>query len=151
HTMSRSWRRLLSLFGWQGVTGSVTDLATDQSQKQQTEHKIEAGEADQGEHRVAATDYSAITVRRAKETVDQPGLASQLRRHPSQSVGDVGKGEREHQHPEQPAAGFQSAAQVLDSGIAHQEDKNRPERDHEMKGVIEQLDVVGPRFLGKVV
>src|SRR5262249_35004257 len=150
-TMSRSYRRLLSLYGRYGVTGSVTDLATDQNQKQQTEHKIEVDEADQSEHRVAAADYSAIAVRRVKETVDQPGLASQLRRHPPQRVGEVGKWEREHQHPEQPAAGFQSAAQILDSGIGHQDDKNRPERDHEVKGVIEQLDVVGPRLPGKVV
>ena len=44
--MSRSYKRLLSMFGRFGVTGSVSDLATDQSQKQHTEHKIKADETD---------------------------------------------------------------------------------------------------------
>src|SRR5262249_14185808 len=92
-----------------------------------------------------------MALRCRKETVNKPGLASQLRRHPSQRVGDVGKWEREHQHPQKPAAGFQSAAQVLESSIRHQDDENRSECDHKVKGVIEQLDVVGPGLLGKVV
>src|SRR5262249_36986785 len=85
------------------------------------------------------------------ETVNEPGLASELRRHPSQRVGEVGKWEREHQHPEQPAARFQAAAQVLEDGKGHQGDEDRPERDHEVKRVVEQLDVVWPRPPGEVV
>ena len=50
------------MYGRYGVTGSVTDLATDQNQKQQTEHKIKADEADQREHRVAAADDFAVAV-----------------------------------------------------------------------------------------
>src|ERR1700688_4168595 len=125
--MWRSYRRLLSRSCWWDVTGSATDLATDQTEKQHTEYEIKADEADEGEHRVAAANDFASAVRRAKEAVDQPGLASQLRRHPPQRVGDVGKWERQHQHPEQAAAGFQSAAQIMDSGKDHQDDKNRPE------------------------
>src|SRR5271170_3781265 len=125
--MPRSYGRLLSVYGRYGVTGSVTDLATDQKQKQQTEHRIEADEADQREHRVADANDFAIAVGCTKETVDQPGLASQLRRHPPQRVGEVRKWKREHQHPEQAGAGFQSAPEVLHSGIGHQDDENRPE------------------------
>ena len=116
-----------------GLIGSMTDLASDQNQKQQTEHKIKADEADQREHHVTAADDFAVAVARAKKAVDQPGLASQFRGHPTQRVGDVGEWEGEHQHPEQSGAGFQSAAQVLDSGIGHQDDENRSERDHEVK------------------
>src|SRR5438552_2690612 len=100
--MSRSYRRLLSMPGQYGVTGSVTDLATYQKQKQHTEHKVKADKADQREQRIAAANYFAVAIGCAKKTIDQPGLASQLRRHPPQRVGDVGKWECKHQHPEQP-------------------------------------------------
>ena len=116
-TMSRSYQHLLSHARQLQLLsfGTVADLATDQAEKEQTEHKIEAGEADQREDRVAAAHYFAVAIARAKQSVDQPRLASQFGGHPTQSVGDVGKGKRQHQHPEQPGAGFQSAAPILES------------------------------------
>src|SRR5438477_10698025 len=113
--MPRSYRRLLSLYGRYGVTRSVTDLAADEKQKQKTEHKIESDEADQGEYGVAAADDFAIAVRAPKEPVDQLGLAAHLRRRPPQRAGDEVYWEREHQHAQQPGAGFQSAAEGLKS------------------------------------
>jgi hypothetical protein len=127
------YSQFLSLFGRNCVTGSAIDLATHQNEKQQPEHHVQADKPNEGEHRVAGADYLAMAFRCEEETVNEPGLASQFRRHPPQGVGEVGKREREHQYPEQSAAGFQPAAQVLESGIGHQDDKNRPERDHEVK------------------
>ena len=38
---------------------------------------------------------------RAHEPIDDPGLAAQFGGHPSGRGGDVGKGQRQHQSPEQ--------------------------------------------------
>src|SRR4029079_4036027 len=100
--------------GHSGVTGSVTELATDQSQKQHAEHKVKADKADQREQRIAVANYFAVAIGCAQKTIDQPGLASQLCRHPAQRVGDVWKWECKHQHPEQPCAGLQPAPQALE-------------------------------------
>ena len=106
-------------------SGSVTDLATDQKQKQQAKHKIEADEADQREHRIAAAHDLAVALGRTKQAVDQPGLTAQFGGHPSKRVGDVWKWEREHQHPEQPIGGFKSAPPALERREAHQQDEDR--------------------------
>ena len=36
-------------------------------------------------------------------------------------------------------------------GVGHQQDEERAQRDHQVKRVVKQLDVVGPRLLGKLV
>src|SRR6266853_1645814 len=41
---------------------------------------------------------------------------------------------------------MESATQILQRGKAHQEDEQRPERDHEMERVVKKLQVVQPLF-----
>ena len=101
----------------------MADLTTDQVKKEQTEYKIETDEANQRENRVAVAHHFAVAVARVKKAVDEPWLATQFGRHPAQGVGDVRKGKRQHQYPEQPGAGFQSAAPILEIGKAHKEDE----------------------------
>src|SRR6267154_1694889 len=125
----------------------VADLTTDQKEKEQTENKIETDKTNQREDSVAVTHDFAVAVARPKEAVDQPGLPAQFGRHPPQCVGDVRKGKRQHQYPQQRGAGFQSAAAILESGKGHQDDENRAQRDHQVKRVVQQLDVVGPLIL----
>src|SRR6476619_1278216 len=142
--MSRSYRSLLMRCTQHFVTWPVTDLASDQKQKQQAKHKIEADEADQREHRIAAAHNLAVALGRTKQAVDQPGLTAQFGGHPSKRVGDVWKWECEHQHPEQPIGGLKSAPPALKRRVPHQQNEDRAKRDHEVKRVVEQLDVVGP-------
>ena len=49
------------------------------------------------------------------------------------------------------AAGLEPAAQALENGERHHADEDRAEPGHHVEGVVEQLDVVGPRVLGKRV
>src|SRR6516164_370966 len=113
--MSRSYKLLLStaadasfvptaddpFFVW-----PVADLTTKEKEKEQAEHKIKAGEAHQRKNGVAVAHHFAVAVARVKKAVDQPWLTSQFGRHPAQSVSNVRKGKCQHQHPEQPGAGF---------------------------------------------
>src|SRR5262245_21717187 len=103
--MSRSYKRLLFAAGNQLFARTVADLTTDQKEKEQTEHKIQADEANQRENGVAVAHHFTVAVAREKKAVDQPWLTSQFGRHPAQCVSDVWKGKRQHQHPEQPGAG----------------------------------------------
>src|SRR5215469_8346123 len=113
--MSRSYKLLLSTGGDHSLVSmaddpffvrTVADLTTNEKEKEQTEHKIKAGEAHQRENGIAVAHHFAVAVARVKKAVDQPRLTSQFRRHPAQSVSNVRKGKCQHQHPEQPGAGF---------------------------------------------
>src|ERR1017187_10639935 len=98
--MSRSYKVLLCPTGDHFFIRTVGDLTTDQKEKKQAEHKIQAGETNHCENSVAITHHFAVAVSRVKKAVDQPWLTSQFCRHPAQCVGNVGKGECQHQHPE---------------------------------------------------
>src|SRR5580658_6787113 len=76
-------RQVIFSVGIQFLIRTVADLAPDQIQKEQTEDKIQAGKAHQSKNGVAAADDFAVSVARAKKAVDEPGLTSQLRRHPA--------------------------------------------------------------------
>src|SRR5271168_1502200 len=115
------------------------NLASGQEEKEQTEHEIEANKSDQREDCVSAADHFAIAGPRVKEAVDQPRLAPELRRHPSERVGDVWKGQGKHQNPEEPRAGFEPAAPSLESSVAHQKYKDRAQCDHDVERVVQQL------------
>src|SRR5215831_3947095 len=113
--MSRSYKLLLSTGGDHCLVsmaddpfflGAVADLTTNEKEKEQTEHKIKAGEAHQRENGVTVAHHFAVAVARVKKAVDQPWLTSQFGRHPAQSIGNVRKGKCQHQHPEQRGAGF---------------------------------------------
>src|SRR6266852_5137969 len=146
--MSRSPRWLLCTAGNRQFVGTLTDLTAEQEEKEQTEYEIETREADQREDGGAAAHHLAVAVARVKETMDQPWLTSEFGSHPAQRIGDVRIRECQHQHPEQPRAGFQSAAPHLEACTGHEEDEERAQRDHEMKRVVQELDVVGPCLLG---
>src|SRR5258705_8649005 len=96
--MPQSYERLLSAAG-NHFFRTVAYLPADEIEKEQTEYKIETGETNQRKNGVAITHHFAVAVSRVKETVDQPRLTSQFCCHPTQRVGDVRKGKREHQHP----------------------------------------------------
>src|SRR5271170_4239937 len=131
--MSRSYERFLSIYGRLRGAGNPllltvnnrftlrtpVNLASGQEEKQQTEHEVEAYKSDQREKCVSAADHFAIAVPRLEQAVDKPRLASELRRHPSQRVGDIRKREGEHQNPKQPRAGFEPAAPFLEGSVAH--------------------------------
>src|SRR6266478_3884013 len=133
------------------MPGTFCDFATGQSEKEQTENEIKSGESDQREDRVAVANYFAVTIPRVKESVNQPRLATQLGRHPAKSIGDVGVGEREHQNPEQQTAGFEPASPILQCGKTHENDEQRHEREHDVKRVVEKLEVVRPLILREIV
>src|SRR5215510_3444668 len=101
------------------------EFPTSQIQEEQTEHKIESGETNQRENRVAIAHHFAVAVTGVKEAVDQPWLASQFRSHPPQDVRDVREGKCEHQNPKQPAGGLQPATPTLKTCYRHQQDKDR--------------------------
>src|SRR6266404_4708039 len=117
--MSRSWKGHFATAGNRFLVRTTADLTTDQKEKEQAEHEVKAGEAKQREKGGAIAHHFAVAVARAKEAVDQPRLASQFGCHPAQGVGDVRKGECQHEHPEKRGAGFESTAPVLKTGISH--------------------------------
>src|SRR4029079_18929768 len=86
---------------------TVSDFSTDQRQKKHSEHKVEPRETNQREQGCARVHRSACAVGRPQDAVDEPGLASQLRRHPPGCRGDVRKREGQHQCPEQRPAAVQ--------------------------------------------
>src|ERR1700751_2405742 len=92
---------------------TVPALASDQIEKEQTQHKVKADEAYQRENSVPAIHYFAVAVTGVKKPIDQPRLTTEFSCHPAYCVGDVRKRKRQHQRPEQPAAGFESAAPIL--------------------------------------
>src|SRR6516164_7814662 len=96
YTLQSSRRRSRSARDQHFVRPAV-ELTTDQEEKEQTEHEIETDKADQREDRVAVAHHLAVAVARVEQAVDEPRLASELGRHPSERVSDVRKGERQHQ------------------------------------------------------
>ena len=99
---------------------TVQDLAADEIQIQQAEDEVEPRHPDQREQHVSRADDVAVAVLRAKQPVDQPGLAAKLRRHPAGGVRDERKRERQHQHPEERTTRLQPSAEALKVGEAHQ-------------------------------
>src|SRR4249919_325476 len=82
-------------------SGTVQDLASDEIEVEESEDEVEPRHPDQREQHVAGADHVAITVQRAKQSVDEPRLASQFRHHPPGRIGDERKREGQHQHPEE--------------------------------------------------
>src|ERR1700739_1700427 len=132
----------------QFVFRTVPDLTSNQIEKEQTQHKVKADEAYQRENSVPAIHDFAVAVAGVKEPVDQPRLTTEFSCHPAHDVADVRKRKRQHQHPEQPGARFESAAPILEPGISHNKDENRAQCNHEVKRIVQKLDVVWPCALG---
>ena len=68
--MSRSYKRLLSAVGNHFFVRAVLDLTTYKIEKQQAEHEIQAGKANQCEDGVAVAHHFALAVARAKKAID---------------------------------------------------------------------------------
>ena len=62
----------------QKLPGSSINLASYRLEKKQAQKEIEAGKSDQGENRVAAAHHFAVALLCAKQTLDKPGLPSEL-------------------------------------------------------------------------
>ena len=68
--------------------------------------------------------------------LDDPGLASDLGGHPAELVGDERAGDREDEHPEQPAGGEQPLAPEQQAGEQRQADEAEAEADHDVVGDV---------------
>src|SRR3954452_623746 len=93
--MRRSYEHRLSLrfrnnCGDSWLFRTFCNFATGQGEKKQTEHEVETGESNQRENRVTVADDFTVAIAGVKQSVDQPRLASQFGRHPTERVGDVG-------------------------------------------------------------
>ena len=124
--------------------GTVQDLAADEIQIQEAEDEVESRHPDQREQHVSGADDVAVAVLGAEQSVDQPRLAAELCRHPAGRVRDEGKREGQHQHPEERVTRLQASAEALEVGQPHQRDEDRAQAGHDVKGVVEELDVGGP-------
>src|SRR5215470_1660176 len=122
------------------------DLTSDQIEEEDTKDEVKARKADQRKDRVAVAQHFAVAVTRAKQTVGQPWLASQLGRHPTQSVRDVRKWKCQHQDPKEPRSRLKPSTPVLKLGVSHKQNENRTERNHHVKRIVQKLDVIGPRI-----
>src|ERR1700756_1704733 len=107
----------------QFVFRTVPDLTSNQIEKDQTQHKVKADEAYQRENSVPASHYFAVAVAGVKKPVNQPRLTTEFSCHPAHCVGNVRKGKGQQKRPQQPAAGFESAAPILEPGICHKKDE----------------------------
>src|SRR5262249_33496367 len=123
---------------------TVGNFASSQIQEEQAEHEIKPHKANQGENRVAVAYHFAVAIAGVKQTIDEPWLTSQFRGHPAQNVGDVGVGKGQQQNPQHPVGGVQLPPPTLKTGNGHQSNEDRPQRDHQVKRVIQELNVVRP-------
>src|SRR6185295_9518658 len=98
--------------------GTLADPADHEEEEEGAQRRVKAHEAEQREHRVAGGDVGRRAVAGEQKSVDEPGLAAELRGHPARRVGDVREGEQEHQHPEQRAGVEQLAPPEQEDGEA---------------------------------
>ena len=129
----------------------MLDLAQHQEQEQHGKHGVHPQEAQEAEPAVACRHHLGVAVHGAQQAVNQPGLAAKFGRHPAGGVGDVGQRETA-------AAGSRASSARCRAGSRHSRnaaidghrDEDRPQPDHDVVGVIEQRNVVGPVLLGHV-
>src|SRR6476646_4026124 len=130
---------------------AMRDLAVYQHQKQNGQHGVQPHETDQSEQAIAGMNIFRIAFRGAHEAIDQPGLPSDLRSHPTRGVGNIGQRQAEHDDPEQPARFIQLSAPQQKRARGHHGDENRPKAGHDVIAVIEQRNIRRPLVFRKFV
>src|ERR1700752_3908310 len=126
---------------------TATDLAANQEEVEHPDDEVEPAEADQGEDRAARADHAAGAVTGPEQSVDEPGLAPELGRHPANGGGDEWKRNGEHERPSQRRCRLEAPAHPLDVRQNHEKKKKGAQARHDVKRVVEELDVVRPLFL----
>src|SRR6185437_8757686 len=79
---------------------AVSDLTSDQHQKQDRQHGVKSHEAEQRKQSAACMDVFRVALSRAHESINQPGLPANFSRHPSRRVGNVWERKVKHDDPE---------------------------------------------------
>src|SRR5262245_42335023 len=87
---------------------AARDLTLDEEEEQHAEREVEAAEPHKREEHRAGVDAGARPLCGSEEAIDEPGLAAQLRGHPSRGVPDVREREREQQNPQHGPIALQS-------------------------------------------
>ena len=93
---------------------------------------------------VSGADDVAVTVLGTIQPINQPWLAAKLCRHPAGGVRDERERKRQHQYPEQSTTRFEPSAEALEVGDSHHGDEDRAQAGHDVKGVVQELDVRRP-------
>src|SRR6185295_16910126 len=92
--------------------GPTVDLASHEREVEHAEDEIETGEPDEREDGAALAHDMAGAVAGTEQAVHEPRLAAELRGHPAHGFGDERERKREHEGPEQAAAGFEAATEA---------------------------------------
>src|SRR5262249_46468302 len=74
-----------------GRRRAARDLAADEVEEQDSQHQVEAGEADGGEGHAAGAHRRGGSGGGALQAVDEPRLAAELRAHPAGGGCNVGE------------------------------------------------------------
>src|SRR6266852_5264149 len=123
---------------------TVGDLPSDQEEEQDAERQVEPAEAHEGEEDGPGMNGGARPLGGPEETVDQPGLAAQLGGHPADGVRDVRERKGEHDDPQHGSIGLEPASPGEQDGEESDRGEDGAEARHDVEGVVEELDVVGP-------
>src|SRR5579871_3256845 len=130
---------------------SALDLTTNQEQEENSEHQVHAHESEKSEQAITGRHGLRITIGRAHERVDEPGLASQFGGYPAGSVRDVRERQRKQENPQHPARRKQLALLQEESCNKRDRDEQRSQSHHDVIAVIEQLDICRPLIFGEGV
>lgn len=128
-----------------------TNESVNEDDPEDREHRIHAEEAEQREERVTGRDVDRVALTGAEETVDDPRLAANFRRHPPGCVGDIGQRKAEQDRPQNPARGVKFAAPEQHRRYQHEQQEPGPESRHDVVAVIQQRQWTGPLVRRKVV
>ena len=78
---------------------TLLNRGVDDHDPENREHGIHAKETDQCEQARGGVDVFRVALRRAEQTVDEPGLAPDLGGHPACGIRDVRQREAEQDGP----------------------------------------------------
>src|SRR5262245_47596340 len=126
---------------------AMGDLAPNQEEEQDPQGQVEATEPHQREEHGARVDSGTRALRGPKQSVDEPGLSAELGGHPSGGVGDVGEWKREQEDPQHRPAVLETTPPAEQQSCEGDGREDRAESGHDVEGVVQELDVVGPDVL----
>src|SRR5262249_27967982 len=125
-------------------TRTVGDLASDQVEEEDTQRQVEPAETHEGEEHGAGVDRGTGPLGGPEQTVDEPRLTTQLGGHPADGVRNVRERERDHENPQHGPVALEPAQPREQSRDESNRSEDGPDPGHDVEGVVEQLDIVGP-------
>src|SRR5262245_35122252 len=124
--------------------GAVSDLTRDQEEEENAEHQIEPAEPDEGEEHGSRVNGGTAALAGPVEAVHEPGLTAELGGHPADGVCDIRERKREHEDPQHRPTPVEPVTPEERHGDESNYRENGAEAHHDVEGVIQELDVVGP-------